>query len=281
MTDKCDVFASFHEDGFNQIIKHIRRQRPSLFNYASANLLKNLELLCKTIDVHPIVLLRSNPLVTVVDPLPIPGTNYGINFAVQLADLLIDFHPGKKFNLPSELNPPLKEQRFAIKLTLCVGIGCPSDDIVDRLIPIPVDTERSQREVKKAQNNHSIVVLPTRKLTCFCLDAFVIGGIRIAYYDGIPYMEPYLDGFEIVDIDPSGLESSLECYISLMMRLVILPGLRILLQYAPLNLTQGATDLFPAPTNVVLSPMPMSSTLPNNPAIEDDQLKAFIKVEVS
>ncbi len=99
-------------------------------------------------------------------------------------------------------------------------------------------------------------------------------------YNGKPYLEPFLDGFEIVEINPTGLENGLECYIGLMLKLVVLPGLRVLLQHAPLNLTQGATDLFPTPTNVVLSPMPISSALPNNPAIEKDLLKVFIKTEV-
>ena len=48
-----------------------------------------------------------------------------------------------------------------------------------------------------------------------------------------------------------------------------------------LNLTQGATDLFPQPTNVTLSAVPVSGSVPNNPAIEDDQLKVFIKAEVN
>jgi hypothetical protein len=108
-TDNCDIFASFHEDGLNRIIDHVKRQRPSLFNYATTNVAENRELLCKAIEPHPIVSIRNNPLVTIVDPLPVPGTNYGVNFAVQLVKLRIDFQPGDEFNLPPELNPPLKE----------------------------------------------------------------------------------------------------------------------------------------------------------------------------
>jgi len=66
----------------------------------------------------------------------------------------------------------------------------------------------------------------------------------------------------------------------LLMRLAVLPGLRVLLRHLPLNLTQNAPDLFPQPTNVVLSPMPVSPAVPNNPAIEDDRVEAFIKAEV-
>ena len=113
------------------------------------------------------------------------------------------------------------------------------------------------------------------------MSAFVTGGVRIVEYGGRPYLEPFLDGFEIVDIKPEGLENSLECLLKLMMKLVVLPGLRILLERMPLNLTKGATDFFSSPTNVTISAQPTSPTLPNNPAIEDDQLKVFVKVEVT
>lgn len=283
-TDKCDIFASFHEDGFNRIVGHVRRQRPSLFNYATADVAKNPSLLCKEIEAHPIVSLRNNPHVTIVSPLPIPGTNFGVNFAVQLVDLRIDFHPGDEFALPPELNPPLKPQRLALKLTLCGGLGCPPAEIVGQFIPPPNSSakpgDKRPNDPERPREAPPIVPLPTRQLLCFCLDAFATGGIRIVNYNGKPYLEPFLDGFEIVDIKPTGLESSLECYLSLLLKLVVLPGLRILLQHAPLNLTQGATDLFPQPTNVILSPMPVSAALPHNPAIEEDLLKVFIKAEV-
>lgn len=248
-TDSCDLFSSFHEDGFNRIIEHVRRQRPSLFNYATADIARNEKLLCRAI-------------------------------AVQLADLQIDFHPGKSVALPPELNPPLKEQRLAIKLGVCGGIGCPDKELLDRLIPPPKVPGRNT-DGKDPREQTPVTALPTRKLHCFCLEAYVTGGVRIATYNGKPYLEPFLDGFEIVDIKPEGLENSLECYIGVLLRLVVLPGLRVLLERAPLNLTQGATDLFPQPTNVTLSATPVSAAVPNNPAIEDDQLKVFIKAEVN
>lgn len=284
-TDQCDIFASLHEEGFNRIIEQVRQQRPSLFNYATAEVAKNRELFCAAINAHPIVAARNNPLFTIENPLPIPGTNLGVNFAVQLTGLKIDFHPGKLVALPPELSPPLQPQRLAIQLTVCGGIGCPPDDVVEKFIPPPAnpDTKDAARgnESPRGDDKAPIIVLPTRKLHCFCLDAFVTGGVRIATYHGKPYLEPFLEGFEIVDIKPKGLEDSIECLIKLLLKLVVLPGLRILLQHAPLNLTQGATDIFPAPTNVTIKPQPVTVTLPNNPAIEDDQLKVFIKVEVA
>lgn len=279
LTDNSDIFASFHEDGFNQIIHHIRTQRPSLFNYVTAAVAENRKLLCHAIDVHPIVFDRNNPQVTIIDPLPIPGTDYGVNFAVQLVDFKLDFHPADELTLPPELDPPLKEQHLAIKLKLCGGIGCLPKDSIDEFISRPVEPDKLTST--KPRENTSIIPLPSQQLTCFCLQAYATGGVRIATYNNKPYLEPFLDGLEIVDIEPTGLENSLECYLSMILKLTVLPNLRILLQHMPLNLTQGVTDLFQQPTNITLSPMPVSATLPNNPAIEEDLVKAFIKVEVT
>jgi hypothetical protein len=211
----------------------------------------------------------------------VPGTPYGVNFAVQLVDLRIDFHPSDELSLPPELNPPLEAQRLAIKLSLCAGIGCLPRDIVDQFIPPPADPAKpTENNPDRPSTREPLIPLPTRQLTCFCLDAYATGGIRIATYHGKPYLEPFLDGFEIVDIRPVDLENGLECYISLMIKLAVLPGLRMLLERLPLNLTQGATDLFPQPTNVIISPMPVSASLPNNPSIEKNLLNVFIKAEV-
>jgi len=271
-TAHCDIYAALHENGINRVIHHIRRQRPSMFNYATQAVADNPELLCHVIDVHPIVGIRNNPLLTIEDPLPIPGTNYGLNFAVQLADLQVDFHPGnRKLALPKELDPPLKPQRMAVKVRLCAGLGCPSADIVDKLVPRPAPTGPKQIREDRAKSV-DIIPLPTKKLHCFCLDVFLTAGIRIKTYDGKPWLEPFADGLEIVDIKPDGLEESLECYAMLLLKLTVLPKLRILLERAPLELMEGV--------NVTLKPTPTGPGIPNNPAIEQDQLKVFITVEV-
>lgn len=277
-TDNCDLFAAFHEDGFNRLIFHVMRQRPSLFNYATVAIANNPELLCEVIQFHPVVTKRGNPLVTIEDPLPIPGSNFGLNFAVQLRDLKVDFHPGDEFVLPPELSPPLKAQRLAIKLRFCAGLGCPPDDVVDQFIPPPPDPNAKPQDPAghtgpaPDPRDEDIRPLPFRRLLCFCLEVFVTGGVRIRHYWGKPWLEPFLDGVEIVDVQPKNLEDSLECYIKMLLKLVILPKLRILLELMPVDIMQLAS--------VTLTPTPAPASVPNNPAIEQDQLKAFINVEV-
>jgi hypothetical protein len=270
-TDHCDIFASFHEDGFNRIVEHVQVQRPSLFNYATEALARDPRRLCQVVRPHPIVGIRGNPIATIVDLLPVPGTDYGLDFCVQIRDVKIDFHPGNTIALPPELRP-LNPQRLALSVRVCAGIACPPAELLDRLVPPPVTSVKDVREDRDRQPP-PLTPLPFRELRCFCLDAFATAGIRIKFYGGKPYLEPFLEGFEIVDIRPEGLESALECYIGTILRLSVLPGLRVLLEMTPLDIIKDKVRLS-------LGPMPTSPQLPNNPAIEDDLLEAFVKVEV-
>ena len=272
-TDHCDIFASFHEDGFNRIVSHIQRQRPSLFNYATEALARDPRRLCQVVQPHPIVGIRANPIATIVDLLPVPGTDFGLDFCVQVRDLKIDFHPGNSIALPPELHP-LNPQRFALSIRVCAGIACPPTELLDRLIP-PPDTSPGATRPNDAKDapRPSLRPLPFRELNCFCLEAFATAGVRITFYGGKPYLEPFLEGFEIVDIEPKGLENAIECYIATVLRLSVLPGLRVLLEMTPLDIIKDKVHLS-------LAPMPPGPQLPNNPAIEDDLLKAFMKVEV-
>jgi hypothetical protein len=266
-TDHCDIFASFHEDGFNRIIGFVQQQRPSLFNYATAQLAAHPEKLCQVISANPIVALRANPLITIVDLLPVPGTPFGVDFAAQVSDVRIDFQPGDEFTLPAELNPPLKAQRFAVHVKVCGGIACPADQVVDALIPPP------KKEADPPQNPPPpLIPLPLGEVQCFCLDAFATGGVRFKQFSGVFYLEPFLDAIEIVDITPAGLESSLECYIKLVLKLSVLPGLRIALDVMSFKLGDSMI-------HVQLSPVATSAAVPNNPAIEEDQVKAFIALK--
>ncbi len=57
-TDHCNVFGSVHEDGFNKILHHVMRQRPSLFNYGTRFFAVRPERMCRRIEAHPEVFRR-------------------------------------------------------------------------------------------------------------------------------------------------------------------------------------------------------------------------------
>jgi len=85
-TDNCDLFGAIHEDGINLVARHVMRKRPSLFNYGTAPIVASPELWCTTVDVDPDVLNFSDPVMTEVQPLPLPGTSFGVNIQIELLE---------------------------------------------------------------------------------------------------------------------------------------------------------------------------------------------------
>lgn len=258
-TDNCDLFGSVEERAINAVGRHVMRQRPSLFNYGTERIAENRRLWCRKVEVAQDVLVFANPLMTVVPPLPIPGTTYSLEYCLQIAQVEIDFHPNDVVQLPPELGSTLPSQHFAGMAKVCAGIGCPSERLTDYL---PVGGGRTKGKERGG-------TIPATEIDCFCLDVFVVGHVAT---DGV-HLGAVLDGLEIVDIKPDGLESSLECYLSATIRLAILPQLRVALPTIVFDILQLAT--------VTISPTPAPGVVPNNPAIEDDQLKAFINVAVA
>ncbi len=288
-TDNADLFGSVNEIGINRLVKHIMRKRPSLFNYATAAVAGNRELWCVLVDFDPIIndsffakkknSGQPNPIFTIENPLPIVGTRatYGIelgfNFGFQLSKAEIDFHPGKLFELPLELSPPLSEQHFAIKAAVCGGLGCPSKEILDAVKPIQPPTSFAV-----SQRPQGIVPLPCRKLDCFCLELFMIGHVEVFGTGENQRLLVKIDGLEIVDLRPGELESNVECYLNLLMQLVILPRVNTAVEKIILDIFQ---TLKKAPLTIVPSIAPKPPAILNNPGIEDDQLKLFIDLQVS
>ena len=262
LTDHCDVFGSFHEDGFNRIINHIQLQRPSLFNYGTEDIIKNEKLRCQPIEVHSGVGQYNNPLITASPYLPIPGYSgpFGMSYIMQLTKLKIDFHPSNTIGLPPELNPPLKDQQLALSASFCVGMGCPDQRYIDEIsLKNPEkDDKREQRPVSPERG------FPFRKLNCFCLEIFAV--LHIDRTNN--YIELKLDGLEIVDIKPEGLENILECYIETIIRLSLLPKLRMSLNKL----------VFEIENYLTIEPTPISANVPFNPSVKEDKVSVFVNL---
>jgi len=273
LTDNSDLYGAVDEKGINLVAQHVMRQRPSLFNYGTAFVAAKPELLCELINPAPAVIQKGNPIITVEDPLPVLGTNgaVALDFCFQLTRMEIDFHPGNVFTLPPELSPPLDPQHFAIHVRVCGGLGCPSKDVVDTIPPPPPPPPPEKKE--EMPPPPPPIVPPPRKLECFCLDLFVVGHVEVTGSMGDQKLLGKVDGIEIVDIKPEGLENSLECYLDLLVRLVILPRTSIALEKLVFDMLNLAT--------ITLSPSPVSSAIPHNPAIEDNQLKVFLDFGVA
>ena len=85
-TDRSDIFVAVHENGINQVVRHVMRQRPSLFNYGTELVERNRRLLCSPIDAAPAVLAKGNPLISVQNALPIFGTRSPLGDELHASD---------------------------------------------------------------------------------------------------------------------------------------------------------------------------------------------------
>jgi len=278
LTDHSDLYASATESGFNRFVEHITRKRPSLFAYGSQFVADNWrKLLCEPPDIAPEVLRHHNPVVTVEDPIPLLGTGgqYGLNFGVQVRKLTLDLYP-QSAQLPPELGA-LPEQHFSLSAQVCAGLGCPDDRTLEQFPPAPlppfrpVNGEGRQADPVPPGKDGRVITLPSDRLLCCCLELFVVGHFEITGPADSEVLEAKLDGLEIVDIKPECLEANLECYLRLLMRYVVLPRLRIAVSAVSFGLLDGLA-------HVTLKP---ATGVPHNPAVEDDQLKLYVDVEVT
>jgi len=272
-TDNCDLYAAVHEDGINLVARHIMRQRPSLFNYATLDVASHPELACSKVDHTIDVTNHNNPLFGILGPIPIFGVDappVALNFCAQLVDAEIDFHPGNVINLPGELNPPLPAQHLSMKVRVCGGMDCPSKEFIDHIKPTrPHDQPGKQTEGRQPPPPPPIVP-PARHLLCFCLDAYVVCHVDLEDVFGKPTLVGKVDGVDIVDIKPDNLEETINCYIRTTFELLLKEKLAI-----PLDKLALSFPLFGGSISIVPTPNP---PIPRNPAIEDDQLKGFVTI---
>lgn len=267
-TNDCDLYAAVHEEGVNRVIQQIMLQRPSMFNYATADVANNRELWCSDVKYTDDVTKYGNPIFTVLPPLPVIGVDsppVGLSYCVQLLKFEFDFHPSNVFALPPELDP-LKKQRFALHFMITGALGCPDERTLDNIPVIPPSTNKER----------PVIVPPVHvpgKLGCFRLEVFVVGHFERAVILGKESLLGKVDGVEIVDIKPVGLENSIECYIKTAVTLTLRQKLAIPLATFFVNFPLFGMG------SVTLSPT-LNPPVANNPAIEDDQLKAFITMTV-
>ncbi|HXH85464.1 MAG TPA: hypothetical protein VNI35_01480 [Nitrospira sp.] len=295
LTDRSDIFASVHERSFNNIVLQLQAQRPSLFNYGTMTFVSHPELLCNQTNIRrvdPEVKTFGNPIVKEEPLLSIPGYDgpYGLEYCLQIAELSIDFHPSNVHSLPAELSPPLAPQHFSLKGRACAGLDCPSKEVLGELAPeekaffptigngngLVQQPGAPLIPGKNPSPEGPVVTRPTRPfpfnrkdILCFCLDLFAV--LHVQREGGTtPAISLRLDNLELVDIKPDGLENAAECFLKVTLMMSVLPKVKLALDALILSVGKVLT----------IGPTPISSTVPFNPAIEDDQIKAFITVTV-
>ena len=128
------------------------------------------------------------------------------------------------------------------------------------------------------------VVLTSREMICVCLEVYAVGHFEWGPVAGSQqlWLKPKLDGIEIVDLKPDNLEAALECYIATVLRLGILPRVMVPIEKMVFDITKQAAKWgLTLGKQVTLEPSAVPADVPNNPAVEEDQLKVFVKLVVT
>lgn len=323
-TDHTHVYSAIHEDGINHVLDHLRYKRPSLFNYGTARVVtgahrrrsgresrptrrwERIQSLapCEEIPHAPEVRDRrwNNPLMTEEDPLPVLGTDglVGLDFAVQVTDMGIDFAP------PSN-DEEFKEQQYAADVTVCAGLGCPTDETFDEALgaieqfrDYVANQERLSLEDALEDENllqeFGLPLVPaTDRLQCFCLEVAVIGRVTMVDRPTVegPLTIPQSPKFHIEDIRitdledmeefslPQGLVASLECYIEVFLRLAIFPSVAESVERSVQQVLSMEVPVLTLADVTATVELPTSSAVPHNPAIEEDELRMYVDVDVA
>ena len=277
-TSHSALFAAVHENGINTTIAHLMRQRPSLFNYATLIFTQALSSqFCQPIAPPP----GGGPLFTVEPQLPVLGAPQplGLDWCLQLSNVSVDLHPGNTLTLPPELDPPIGSQQFALHLQACFGLACPNDRVVENLAA-EMEAVVAARVLGVAVPTADVQPVPSANVLCSCLDLFGVGHFEWGAVGGIPgtFLKTRLDNLEIVDLVPSNLESMLECYLKVVLRLGVLPRLIVPMQNLVLDITQMLQNTSASiGQHVTLVP---ATNVPHNPAVDHDQLKVFVNLKV-
>ncbi|GGZ02040.1 hypothetical protein ACFFTM_08520 [Pseudoduganella plicata] len=258
----ADLYAAVTDDALNRIAGFLHARAPYLFNYVAPSLRPRLDdagavigyeenwVVCTEVDPPP---PPGVPRYRRIPPFQLPGVPIRLPCAIQLIHLRFDFHPGDTIALPPELPGPLAPQRFALEAMIEFGLAC----VPPAAVAPPVLSTHSHA--------WDLPVLPVDRLECFLIRIFVVGHL-ITGIGGMPQQIGLeLDGLEIADIKPAGLEGAVECYLIAMLKGAILPQLVLALQAVPIH-TLGLTAVTPS----------LSAGLPNNPAVENNALHVWL-----
>lgn len=306
-TEHADLYGAVHENGLNKSIEHVQRKRPSLFNYGTDRIAENpQELLCRPIDAAREVIDNGNPLVTRQDPVPVIGTDglVALEYGFQIPTVIIDFAPGDEIPFPEDTDLAVGDQEFGIAAQICAGLACPGEEQLMELI----DRVRTLRDDPDQREELDGPIVPTprqRNMHCFCLVGFMIGtvemgqpGIRTPNFtldetpqfrttdvavsaggDEMEWPHPshgYTSTLEL----PEGFRRSLECYLEMTIELGILPEIADAVANVVPRLIRMVEDMFDVAGTTLEVSTASSGAIPNNPAIQEDELQLHLDVTI-
>jgi hypothetical protein len=284
---QADLYVALEEQAIRCIVETVMLQRPSLFNYATPGFIQHPELMYTHIAVHPAVQARNNPLITVLkQPLPVFGTRmfeemnqpppengqeqpklpdyYSLNYFAQVTSVQVDFSPGNVIAMPPEL-PALPDQHFAFRLAVAAGVGFPS----------------AEMDLSRRPSTEILPALAPIQSVCKFPMEVVLTGYVSRSADVEKLLDIGVDGFEIVDLQPSGLECIIESYVKMEAQQVIIPQLLTYLRaelpglILPIVMQQKPGSPVTLPHAVKVTLTPVSQVIPRNPAFQSDAVQTY------
>jgi hypothetical protein len=358
LTAGQDLYASVGEEGINRFVRHLFRQRPSLFTFATPGIAAYAdEFLDPAVPLSGAQVARGQPRVSELSRIPVLGTDgpVELEYCVQLTAFEFDFHPGDEFDLP--VGRELEAQQFGVHAAFAVGLGCPKDaapdfrrrirdrsifegNVLSVLQSRGGETPPGQRSVDhgeamggltggrpladggRASGSTSVAQFgflpagpgrdrfvggdqrvlappdvelirkPDVTMHRFELHAFLVGGVDIGTdgdengnRDAFAFELDHLelgggDDGSAIDL-PTGLKNSIECYVDLYVRHVVLPSVSEMIQSTVASALDNdllKTELTPEdPT----ARFPETDAIPDNPNLADDRLEVYVDLDIT
>lgn len=244
ITEAEQVFGGVHEAGLNDLLRAFFTARPRHLHYGS-----------------PGFVPATSVAATRISTIPFPGVPGGMEWQVRLAVPEVDLFP-QTDGLPPELAMGTGQVAVRTSVELCVG--CDSERKGDDR-PKPEDHidhgghlththghHRDHRPDDERPNDER--PKPVREHTCFEVRLFALGHVESSFGPGGGSVIVVPDSVEIVDIEPNGLESVIEC-LMLQILQAVLADVRLPLR----ALRAGAFSL----------------NLVRGPEISDDSVKVY------
>ncbi len=202
LTETSEVFVAVEESALNDLITAVCATRPHLLHYGS-----------------PAFVPASSTSATQMAPIPFPGSP-GLQWSVELSIPQLDLFK-QDLPLPPELSLGPGQFSLSTVVRLCVdcaarGKGDPKGDDAKDHDPKQTD-DRGDKQWRDDRDDWG----KARNPVCCKLGVYAVGHLVSTWVGGQQAIGFALDSVEIVDIEPNGLESVLECLLTMILRSVL------------------------------------------------------------
>lgn len=199
LTEAESVFGGVTETALNDLLSAFFSARPRYLRYGS-----------------PAFVPSTSPMATAMPSIAFPGVPGGIEWAVELAVPTVDLFP-QSSELPPELTLGDGQLSITAGFRLCVSCERQREPTVDRRTD-QNDDPSSQTQQSEKRLTIGNPFRPQVRATCFSLKVLGIGRVQRLFAPDAIRID--IDDVEVVDIEPSALESVLECLILQILRAV-------------------------------------------------------------